>query len=1147
MELIGTVTKFRYKSDTSSFKIAEFTPVNLKDGELVLLKGSIDQSNLGMSVTLRGDWVEDPKYGRQFLVQECLRNLPTDVKGIVGWLEKQKGLGKKTAEAIGKKFGSNLKNILNNEWEKLAEVKRVSTIRANSIHKAWIENVLLREVQLLLIQGGLPSSENYSKKIVARFGQDSLARIEDNPYRLTEVSGIGFKSADNMARQLGWSLQRPERVEAAAAFLLEEAAQEGHSFLHKAELSDAIRKLASIEKEGNTELLPEEDALAAINSVIEKGDVILEKVTINKQESFLCYLPYYHELEVMAAKRVAVLLSMPQVPPNNIDKVLKKVEKKLGFELSIEQREAVIQAITNNCSVITGLPGTGKSSACKALVQTAKALGLRVMIAAPTGRAAKRVQELTECEAKTIHRTLMYDPKFDEFGYNSNNLLPCDMLIVDEASMLNLELMVAVLEAIPDSCSVVWIGDINQLASIGAGAALRDLINSKRVFTTTLTKIFRQAEGSLIIQNAHRIFRGEMPKFPDKGVDADSYWIPVPKAMSASGKESDDIDFVKAQLPPIYRRLESRFKIDPIKDIQVLTPMKVGNAGSIAFNTLIQSIVNPKGERFEINNQVFRIGDRVMQTVNDYTLDIYNGDIGFIRSIDTENKIIDIEFFGKDIDYPFESIGNLMLAYSSSIHKCIDPNTYVETNKGIYKAGSLDNKGIIATPTGSKEYTNKIVNNTSLVYEINTTYGYSLSVSSDHGLQSWDGKEWKRKDAKDLAEGDWLRLKPGITIDNTNFVELPVPPEVNGRSAVYPLPSIMTKDLGEFLGLMVGDGTVYFRGFRLVKKHIEVVNRFKELCISLFGVKAKDICILGTPGAEVNSTFLSAWLLKFNGLSPNNKTVPDVIMKASPEIQKSFLKGLFEDGTVNLKNRKIDHIEWSSKYKELAETIHFLLLRLGVASTKKHVKKQWILYIYNSFIKVFKDNINFISNFKRNRLNLELATKNEIRFILPISKEEVKSIKSVMSLTDKSNAYSRGYISINVANKVVNSNNETVFLKERLKWLHVRIKSINKRIGPTVCVEVPDGNRFLQNGFDGWNSQGSEFKAVIIVLLNQHWIMLDRNIIYTANTRARQIAVYLSSKDAVETAVNTQKVLKRNSLLALRIRTAVGKKEYEKS
>lgn len=670
-EIRGIITKFRYKQADSDFKIAEFEPESPKDGLMIILKGFINSSNLNMSVTIRGKWIDDPTYGRQFDVSSCLRNQPMDAKSVCNWMIKEvQGIGPKTAKAMADKFGDDLRDVVANKWQKLATIKGVSKKAADLIHKMWMDNALKREIIIFLIKYSLPATDNVVKKIAMKFGQDSVAKISDNPYRLIEISGFGFKTADGAAMRMGWQPDRPERVEAAMAYLLEEAATNGHSFLHRAELIDAVRQEAAVEVQGKMELLPEQNAADAIDRVAERGDIKQIVVKIDGQENKLCYLKKYYDLEVLVTKRVQALQDQPQIPPNNIGKILRGVEKKLGLEMSLKQLDAVLQALTHNCSVITGLPGTGKTSTCKALIQTAKAMGLKVMVCAPTGRAAKRLQEVTGVEAKTIHRTLGYIPKLEKFTYDEKLPLPCDMLIVDESSMLDLELMASVLKAVPDTCSVVWIGDVNQLPSIGAGMVLRDLINSKRVHTTVLDKIFRQAEGSLIIQNAHRIFRGETPKFPIKGTEADSYWIPVPRGISeTSGNETDSIEFVKETLPKIYQKLKEKYGYDPIKDIQVLTPMRVGAAGYLIFNELIQNIVNPNSERLEVGGKAFRLNDRVMQIVNDYKLDVYNGDVGFIEDIDTVQKVLRIQFMDQMIDYPFEDVSNLVLSYASSVHK----------------------------------------------------------------------------------------------------------------------------------------------------------------------------------------------------------------------------------------------------------------------------------------------------------------------------------------------------------------------------------------------------------------------------------------------------------------------------------------------
>jgi exodeoxyribonuclease V alpha subunit len=668
MEAIrGTITKFIYRHPTSGWKIAKFAPYG--GGSEFGIKGDIAESNLDCDVTIKGEWIENGSYGREFQVNNVIRSAPNTVESVRDWLiEEAPGIGPGKAQKLADMYGSDLKRIIEFDPIKLTAVKGVTKASALSTSMIFIKDANLREVQLLLFQSN--TSDKLARKVVNLFGQNSVQVIQDNPYRLTQVSGIGFKTADKMALGLGWSVQRTERLDAALTYLLQEAYQQGHSFLYRGELLDKVCRLAELEVAGKTELLPEKDAILALDRTVRLNEITLEAIKINNIDQTLYYLPNVHKLEKECARRIAEMQSTPHVAPPNIDRVLAKVEKELQMKLSDEQKNGVVSVIAKNLSIITGLPGTGKTSAVRALVNTARALGLTVELAAPTGRAAKRLSEVTNLQAMTIHRLLKYDPAGDGFVFNEKNKLPCNMLILDEVSMIDLELMVAVLRAVRADCSIAFIGDINQLPSVGAGTVLRDLINSKQVPTTTLDKIFRQAEGSLIIQNAHRIHRGEMPAFPLKGGTGDSFWVKVPRAKNENtGQTTDDLDFVKTKLEEIYRRLEEKYGFDPIKDVQVLTPMRIGPAGYNVLNGVIQNIVNPDGERVEIDGNSYRIGDRVMQTKNDYTLDVYNGDVGFISEVMMEDKALLVEWSDRSMVYPFDSLDNLALSYAVSVHK----------------------------------------------------------------------------------------------------------------------------------------------------------------------------------------------------------------------------------------------------------------------------------------------------------------------------------------------------------------------------------------------------------------------------------------------------------------------------------------------
>lgn len=665
----GTITKFVYKHPGSGWKIAKFKPAD--GSEEIGIKGEIAESNLEFDIEIRGEWVENGTYGREFHVANCIRQAPTSAEAIQQWLVSTniKGVGPGTAKKIVETFGTETRKTIELDPGKLAEIRGITKATALKINMEWIADSVKREVVLLLASSNL--SDKLATKVIRTYGQNSVQIIQDNPYKLTNVSGIGFKTADKMALGMGWSVQRPERIDSALTYLLEQGVSQGHSFMHKSELIDQVCRLAEVEGEaGQTELLDKKLAEAALDRTIKNDEIKLETFRTNQVTHELCYLPYYYDLEKEVAERVSDLTSTPHVPPKNIEAVLAKVEGALQLQLSDQQKAAVIAGVANNISIITGLPGTGKTSAVRALVNTARALGLAVQLAAPTGRAAKRLSEVTNLQALTIHRLLKYDPEGGGFVFNEKNKLSISMLILDEASMIDLELMASLLRAVPDNASIVWIGDVNQLPSVGAGTVLRDLINSNRIHTTVLDKIFRQAEGSMIIQNAHRIHRGEMPKFPGKGEEGDSFWVPVPRTKNEKTNQvTDDVEFVKQRLPDIYKRLETKYGFNPVEDIQVLTPMRVGPAGYNVFNQVIQTAVNPDGKRVEIGGQIFRVGDRIMQIKNDYELEVFNGDVGFIRDVILDEKAILIEWSDREMLYPFDSTENLALSYAVSTHK----------------------------------------------------------------------------------------------------------------------------------------------------------------------------------------------------------------------------------------------------------------------------------------------------------------------------------------------------------------------------------------------------------------------------------------------------------------------------------------------
>lgn len=649
-----------------TFRIVKFRP---ESGPDFVAKGNIYGVDSDDLIEFTGEWVDDKQYGRQFKVFTNFKVVPSTLQGKQNYLAKHvKGVGPGRAAKLCKHFGQDITKILDGPADVLAECPGISAELASKISTSWKadNDTFKRQVGLFLAQNGI-NDAIWTEKVIKTFHDKALTIIQSNPYQLTKVDGVGFKTADRIAKSLGWPALSKERTEAAFAYALQEATSNGHCFLFHSELLEAVKKIASKDEDGKQKYLPQQDIELALESILKKKDIVQETIKINGQSETVYYLKGLHEAETDVANRLTDLIYMPdQFTEAAIEPVLKFVEAKQSLELNEEQRRGVVNGLCKSISIVTGSAGTGKSTCIKTLIEVCAKLRKTVILAAPTGRAAKRMAEITGEEATTIHRLLEYDPNTGGFIKNGDDLIEGDLLIVDEFSMADLELARSILDAIPTTMSVVFVGDPNQLPSIGPGSVLKDLIRSGKVPVTDLKQIWRQAEGSLIIQNAHRIYRGEMPQFPAKGSEADSYLIEVPK----EGR-SDDVEWVKTMLPQIVDRLVAKMGIDPMEDLQVLIPMRKGPAGYVEFNKVMQNHLNPKGEPFTVNNQSFRVGDRVMQVKNNYEegVELYNGDTGIIEDYDTKAQVITINFDGRIVEYPFKLSDDLILSYCSSVHK----------------------------------------------------------------------------------------------------------------------------------------------------------------------------------------------------------------------------------------------------------------------------------------------------------------------------------------------------------------------------------------------------------------------------------------------------------------------------------------------
>lgn len=671
-EIKATMVSTRYRNPERTWLVAQMK----SEGKLFIATGDIPYSETEEPVHLYGEWIEDKKYGKQFKVTAAHRILPSNLAGLRNYLassEDIKGVGPVRASKLAEHFGASLLNILDREPSKLSECPGISDELAKRIASSWKQDSSIRQLSIFLARHGI--SPRWAGKILRQWdSRTAVERITKNPYLLTGIDGIGFTTADAMAIAMGGKTDSPERIAAACVYVVSDAVMDGNVFLHEHQLIDAVVKL--VVPRGKPEEKVREQATQAVNQAIANKELMVETVSDSITTLRLLYLPSLYRAEKGLAERITELNTYAHHTPKSLERVINEVQENENLRFSPKQVDAIRGAFSNHTLVITGGPGTGKTTCVKAICKIADQLHLQISLGAPTGRAAKRLSEITGRNASTIHRLLRWGQDGPQFG--RGNQLEADVLVIDESSMLDLDLAYKLFEAVPPECSVVFIGDVDQLQAVGAGTTLRDIISSNSVPVVTLDTIFRQAEQSLIIRNAHLIRRGEMPRFPEtKGVKENSYvmWIPPNSDPEVSGK--DDLEWVKTKLSQLVsKNIPEKFSngskpIDPIKDIQVLIPMKKNSLGTHELNKVLQQALNPNGQEFAAGGKSFRIGDRVMQMKNNYAdnMEVYNGDIGFIHAHRSEDKSVEVDFYGRKVLVDYNDLGDLQLAYAQTIHK----------------------------------------------------------------------------------------------------------------------------------------------------------------------------------------------------------------------------------------------------------------------------------------------------------------------------------------------------------------------------------------------------------------------------------------------------------------------------------------------
>ncbi|MBF8262531.1 MAG: yrrC [Parachlamydiales bacterium] len=728
----GHIEVIIYVQPDNGFTVARLKEVHKK--ELTVIVGYLPSIQPGETVICRGIWKIHPSHGRQFDVSDCQVEIPSDLVGIQKYLESGlvRGVGPVFAKKIVERFGIDTLKVIDEAPERLMEISGLGKGKMEKIVECWQQQRSIRKVMIFLRAHGV--SPAYAQKIFKAYGDESIERVSKNPYQLAkDIFGIGFKTADALAQQLGLPLHSPERISAGIQYVLWELTNDGHTCYPRKDLIPAARMMLDVEQD----LVEDQMTRLSLSKELIHDD-------INGEPTI--WLKTFYAYEQGIGSDLKRLLQSPQTL-RSIDavKACDWVQTQLGIEFAIQQKEAIRKALVDKIHIITGGPGTGKSTITNAILEISSKLTNKILLAAPTGRAAKRMSEITHRKAFTLHALLEWDPITGGFKRSRENQLPADLLIVDEASMIDTPLLFSLLRAIPSGTRVIFVGDIDQLPSVGPGTVLRDLIGSELIGITRLTEIYRQAKGSKIVTNAHRINHGE---FPEIHTD-----------------EKSDFHFIEAQTPEaiqqiilqlVSREIPARHGFHPIEEIQVLSPMRRGVIGIENLNDMLQNTLNPCDKPFFRAGRRFHVKDKVMQIRNNYNKKTCNGDIGRIEKIDLEEQFLEVAFDDKNVEYDFSELDELVIAYAASVHKyqgsecpCIVLPIHTSHFKLLHR-----NLLYTGVTRGKKQ-----------VYLVGTKKAIGIAISNDQVLKRFTGLEKALKTASaglpNARQLEFVPAKPG--------------------------------------------------------------------------------------------------------------------------------------------------------------------------------------------------------------------------------------------------------------------------------------------------------------------------------------------------------------------------------------------------
>ncbi|HTB73503.1 MAG TPA: ATP-dependent RecD-like DNA helicase [Polyangiaceae bacterium] len=651
ISLEGVVERVTFESSTSSYRVIKVAVAGRS--ERLAVVGSFPPTPVGARVRMRGLLERDPKHGEQLRVESLIEIAPDTLAGLEKYLASGliKGVGPKLAQRIVATFGLDALRVLEEDTDRLREVEGLGDKRRAALVSAWRAQRSLRDVMVFLQAHG--ASPALATRIVRRYGPHAMNVVSREPYRLAlDVSGVGFKTADRIAATIGVLPDSPQRMQAGVLQVLHDLTEAGHVWTGQHDVTSLAAVMLGLDGD-------DEDVRARIERALE-ACVLMGRVVFEPGgDDRAVFVAEMHAAEVRLSERLAELASARPEPLPDVAEALARFEMQARVELALEQRSAVEEAARRQALVVTGGPGVGKTTIVRAILAVLARAGIVVRLAAPTGRAAKRLSDTTGAEATTLHRLLDFDPKSATFKRDRHRPIEAGAVVVDETSMLDLPTADALAQAIAPGTRLLLVGDVDQLPSVGPGAVLRDVIASGAIPCVRLRQIFRQAARSLIVTNAHRINDGELPVTAPAAGDADFFIV-----------ERRDPERARATvLELVTSRIPDRFGLDPVRDIQVLTPMNRGPAGAVALNEALQAALNPGGPALVRGARTYRVGDKVMQLRNDYDKNIYNGDVGLVASIDPEEGGMTVRFDERDVALDSSDLDNLVLAYACTVHK----------------------------------------------------------------------------------------------------------------------------------------------------------------------------------------------------------------------------------------------------------------------------------------------------------------------------------------------------------------------------------------------------------------------------------------------------------------------------------------------